>query len=216
MTHLKTALDAGVGAVMFSETYAGGLFRLARDEIIKGGYECLIYGHNGGIGSRGRSIYREVIDFFARLDGIDFRQTAPGGSSAYLRPIGLEHVTTENVLQANLPTGQRPVVIVRAGGLDQGSLIVNLAEVSENGFARYLFLMGSAITGFVDPAKGYDPASGATSVEQVLLAYFDKNHSFAEIQGPGHVTELFQYATERGMTELTSSLMQRYKGIPQK
>ena len=34
-----------------------------------------IYGHNAGIGVKTRSIFREVIDGLARLDGIDFRQT---------------------------------------------------------------------------------------------------------------------------------------------
>ena len=36
-----------------------------------------LYGHNAGIGVRTRAIWREVIDLLARLDGIDFRQTAP-------------------------------------------------------------------------------------------------------------------------------------------
>ncbi len=211
--HLRTALDAGVSAVMFSETYAGGLFRLARDIISAGCYDCLIYGHNGGIGTRSRSIYREVLDLFARLDGIDFRQTAPSGDTPYLRPAGLEHEKTEEILQRPLQGGQRPVVIVRAGGLDQGNLLANLREVERVGVDRYLFLFGSAINGFEGSDGEPDPAAGVRAVEQAVEAYSDPSHTFDTLSGPEHVVELSQYAEAAGMRELGSSLRQRYNDV---
>ena len=62
---------------MFSETFAGGAVRMVREATRRLDEPPAIYGHNAGIGTRCRHIWREVIDYFARLDGIDFRQTAP-------------------------------------------------------------------------------------------------------------------------------------------
>ena len=72
-------LEAGASGVMFSETYAGGTVRMVREATARLKNPPAIYGHNAGIGVKTRSIWREVIDFLARLDGIDFRQTAPCG-----------------------------------------------------------------------------------------------------------------------------------------
>lgn len=90
--------------------------------------ECppAIYGHNGGITARTRHIYREVLDMFARLDGIDFRQTAPLTEGlGLLRPFGLEWKKCEEMLVKPM-AGKPAVMIARAGGLDQGNIIQNL------------------------------------------------------------------------------------------
>ena len=65
------ALDAGASGVMFSETYAGGAVRMVREATRHLADPPAIYGHNAGVGVKTRSIWREVIDFLARLDGID-------------------------------------------------------------------------------------------------------------------------------------------------
>ena len=70
-------VEAGASGVMFSETYAGGTVRMVREATRHLPNPPAIYGHNAGIGVKTRAIWREVIDFLARLDGIDFRQTAP-------------------------------------------------------------------------------------------------------------------------------------------
>ena len=69
-------------------------------------------------------MYREVLDYFARLDGVDFRQTAPlsCAGESLLRPAGLEWRKCEEALSR--PAGGHPVVMMaRAGGLDQGNII---------------------------------------------------------------------------------------------
>src|SRR5207244_12379536 len=74
---VHAVLEAGATGVMFSESFAGGTVRMVREATKKLASPPAIYGHNAGIGVRTRAIYREVIDLLARLDGIDFRQTAP-------------------------------------------------------------------------------------------------------------------------------------------
>ena len=86
------AADAGMTGIMFSEYYTGGAVRMAREQLRRRPSPPVIYGHNGGISCRTRHIYREVLDYFARLDGVDFRQTAPLSCTgeSLLRPVGLE------------------------------------------------------------------------------------------------------------------------------
>lgn len=209
LDYLHMALDAGVHAVMFSETYAGGLFRLARETIQKRRQSCMIYGHNGGIGSKARSIYREVLDLLGRLDGIDFRQTAPVGNNAYLRPNGLEWKNSERILQ--MPLQNHPKTIaVRAGGLDQGNIIENLQGAKEEGFENYLFLFGSALNGFMGKNGCYDSCGGLAAVEQAVAAFQDRTYTFHNLTGPEHVEELTHYARSHSMSELISALQQRY------
>src|SRR5207249_4809948 len=73
----RAALNAGATGLMFSETFAGGTVRMVREATRQTPNPPAIYGHNAGIGVKTRGIWREVIDLLARLDGIDFRQTAP-------------------------------------------------------------------------------------------------------------------------------------------
>ena len=71
---VHAVLEAGANGVMFSETYAGGTVRMVREATRYLDRPPAIYGHNAGIGTRSNgAIFREVIDFLARLDGIDFR-----------------------------------------------------------------------------------------------------------------------------------------------
>ena len=88
-TLVHAVVEAGASGVMFSETYAGGTVRMVREATRHLANPPAIYGHNAGIGVKTRSIWREVIDFLARLDGIDFRQTAPvRPGSPFIRPYG--------------------------------------------------------------------------------------------------------------------------------
>ena len=108
-------VDAGATGVMFSETYAGGTVRMVREATKNLANPPAIYGHNAGIGTKTRAIWREVIDFLARLDGIDFRQTAPvRPGSPYIRPYGAEWQASEEALTRPV-AGINPTMITRAG-----------------------------------------------------------------------------------------------------
>src|SRR5215831_17667344 len=113
---VHAVLEAGATGVMFSESVAGGAVRMVREATKRLPNSPAIYGHNAGIGVKTRCIWREVLDLLARLDGIDFRQTAPVRPGApFLRPYGLEWEASEDVLTKPLP-GIKPVMIARAGG----------------------------------------------------------------------------------------------------
>src|ERR1043165_4129283 len=102
---------------MFSETFAGGTVRMVREATKKLPNPPAIYGHNAGIATKTWSIWREVIDLLARLDGIDFRQTAPVRRGApFIYPYGAEWEASEHVLTKPLP-GINATMIARAGGL---------------------------------------------------------------------------------------------------
>ena len=73
---LDAVVTAGATAVMLSETLSGGAYRLVHEATKHLDRPPAIFGHNAGIGVKTRAIWREVIDLLARLDGIDFRQTA--------------------------------------------------------------------------------------------------------------------------------------------
>ena len=94
---------------MFSETYAGGTVRMVREATRHLPDPPAIYGHNAGIGVKTRSIWREVIDLLARLDGIDFRQTAPvRPGTPYIRPYGAEWLASEDALTRPDPPASSP------------------------------------------------------------------------------------------------------------
>jgi hypothetical protein len=76
-----------------------------------------------------------VIDLLARLDGIDFRQTAPvRPGTPFLKPYGAEWEASERTLSMPLP-GIKPTTIVRAGALDQGNIGLNLADTERRGIS---------------------------------------------------------------------------------
>ena len=119
MRHLDAALAAGVNAVMFSDQFAGGATRMVREATKGLANPPAIYAHNSGISTRTRSLWREVLDFLVRLDGGDFRQTAPLTTTApLLRPNGLEWLRCEEALSR--PAGPGSRIRRHAGG--RGSL----------------------------------------------------------------------------------------------
>ena len=153
-----------------------------------------IYGHNAGIGVKTRGgIWREVIDLLARLDGIDFRQTAP------VRPGPAVHSPLRRgmggVRGDSCPASCRafrPTMIARAGGLDQGNIILNLADAERRGLAaNILFLAGSAINSIKNAQGRPDPRLGAEAMLQALevhrsgeLAGTSIDEPLARVGGP--------------------------------
>jgi ribulose-bisphosphate carboxylase large chain len=209
---VHAVLDAGANGVMFSETWAGGTVRAVREATKNRDVKPAIYGHNAGIGVKTRSIWREVIDLLARLDGIDLRQTAPvKPGTPFLRPYGAEWHASEKALSMELPTGQNPTMIARAGALDQGNIGLNLADAEARGLtANVLFLAGSAINSIKNDKHQYDPKLGALAMTQALEVY--KSGELREVAMEDHLDELAKLARSRGLTPLLTALRQRYPG----
>ncbi len=209
---LHAVLEAGATGVMFSETYAGGAVRMVREATRHLDRPPAIYGHNAGVGTRTNgAIFREVVDLLARLDGIDFRQTAPvRPGSPFIRPYGAEWHASEDALTRPLP-GIKPTMITRAGALDQGNLILNLMDVEARGIVpNVLFLAGSAINTIQDADGRPSPTVGAEAMLQALEV-----HRSGQLRGvsiEGHLDALADLAAREKLTSLLSALRQRYPG----
>jgi ribulose-bisphosphate carboxylase large chain len=207
---LHAVVEAGATGVMFSETFVGGVVRMVREATKHLPRPPAIYGHNAGIGVKTRGgIWREVIDLLARLDGIDFRQTAPVRPGIpFLCPYGLEWEASERILSCPLP-GIRPTMIARAGGLDQGNIILNLADAERRGLtANILFLAGSAINSVKNAAGRADSQLGAEAMLQALDV-----HRSGELAGTSmddHLPALIAVARRRNLAALLEALRQRY------
>jgi len=207
---VHAVLEAGANAVMFSETFAGGTVRMVREATRRLANPPAIYGHNAGIGVKTRGIWREVIDLLARLDGIDFRQTAPVRPGApFIRPYGIEWEASEATLTRPIP-GIRPTMIARAGALDQGNIGLNLADVEKRGLSEnVLFLAGSAINSVKNPQGNPDPAYGAEAMLQAIEVH--RSGEMAGVPMVAHVNVLAAVAQRRGYKALRDALKQRYQ-----
>ncbi len=208
---VMAVLDAGATGVMFSQTYAGGTVRAVREATKHLATPPAIYGHNAGIGVYTRSIWREVVDFLARLDGIDFRQTAPVKQGApFIRPYGQEWEASEHALTRPV-AGIRPTMITRAGGLDQGNIILNLQDLEARGTVRnVLFLAGSAINSIKNAKGEPDPQLGLEALTQAIDL-----HTSGDLNGvpvEEHLPALVEVAGRKKLSALLESLKQRYPG----
>jgi len=202
-------LGAGATAVMFSESFANGTVRLVREATKDFERPPAIYGHNAGIGVRTRGIWREVIDYLARLDGIDFRQTAPvNPGPPYIRPYRAEWEASEKVLTHSIP-GIKPVMITRAGGLDQGNVAMNIEDAERRGLTdKILLLAGSAITSIKNSSGIADPLLGTEAMMQAIEIY-----QMGDLDGvphSDHVSLLKSLASQRSLSALGAALEQRY------
>jgi ribulose-bisphosphate carboxylase large chain len=204
-------LEAGATGVMFSETYAGGTVRMVREATKRMASPPAIYGHNAGIGTKTRGIWREVIDFLARLDGIDFRQTAPvRPGSPYIRPYGAEWQASEEALTRPV-AGINPTMITRAGALDQGNLILNLQDLESKGIAQnVLFLAGSAINTIKNKGGKPDPRIGLDAMLQAIEVH--RSGELKEVPMDDHLAALAALAQRKNLAALGEALRQRYPG----
>jgi len=226
---LHAVLDAGATGVMFSESFAGGIVRMVREATKHLPKPTTIYGHNAGIGVKTRSIFREVIDLLARLDGIDFRQTAPvRPGTPFLKPYGAEWEASERVLSMPLPAGRqhpadtsqdasgtlaarciKPTTIVRAGALDQGNIGLNLADAERRGLSDgVMFLAGSAINSIKDAGGKPNPRLGAEAMQQAIEVH--RSGELRAVPGDRHARELARLAEARKLPALREALRQRY------
>jgi ribulose 1,5-bisphosphate carboxylase large subunit-like protein len=206
---VSAVLEAGATGVMFSETFAGGTVRLVREATKRLPNPPAIYGHNAGIGTRSHAIFREVLDLLARLDGIDFRQTAPVKPGLpFLLPYGQEWQASEAALIRPLP-GINPTMIVRAGALDQGNIGLNLADAEKRGITdKVLFLAGSAINSIKNGTGKPDPKLGAEAMTQALEVH--RSGYLRDIPPARHLPALIALAKRKKLKSLSQALRQRY------
>jgi ribulose-bisphosphate carboxylase large chain len=207
---VQAVLDEGAQGVMFSESFAQGTVRMIREATRSSPTPPALYGHNAGIGVKTRGgIWREVLDFLARLDGIDFRQTAPVRPGApFIYPYGAEWEASERALTEPLP-GIRPTMIARAGGLDQGNIILNLEDAEQRGLGQHvLFLAGSAINSIKNAAGKPDPKLGAEAMGQALEVH--RSGAVRGLSPNQHLPALIAHAERTGLKELREALKQRY------
>jgi ribulose 1,5-bisphosphate carboxylase large subunit-like protein len=206
---VEAALEAGATGLMFSETFAGGTVRLVREATRKLEKPPAIYGHNAGIGVKTRAIWREIIDLLARLDGVDFRQTAPvRPGKPFLCPYGAEWLASEEVLSRPMP-GMNPTMIVRAGALDQGNIGLNLADAEERGLtANVLFLAGSAINSIKDKKGRPNPKLGAEAMLEALAVH--RSGELKDLPMNKHLPALRALARRKRLSALSAALRQRY------
>jgi ribulose 1,5-bisphosphate carboxylase large subunit-like protein len=204
-------VEAGATGVMFSESFALGTVRMVREATKNLPNPPAIYGHNAGIGVRTHAIRREVIDTLARLDGIDFRQTAPvKPGEPFLLPYGAEWEASEKALTQPIP-GINPVMIARAGALDQGNLILNLMDAEKRGILDgVLFLAGSAINSIKDDKGKANPRVGLEAMGQALAIH--RSGDLRDVSVEGHLDALADLAKKKNLTALVSALRQRYPG----
>ncbi len=208
---VHAVLEAGASGVMFSETYTGGTVRMVREATRHLPDPPAIYGHNAGIGIKTRSIWREVIDFLARLDGIDFRQTAPvRPGMPYIRPYGREWLASEDAL-TRPASDLNPTMITRAGALDQGNIILNLQDIAARGIAQnVLFLAGSAINSIKDKAGKTAPRIGLEALVQAIEIH--RTGELEETPMEEHLRALAAVAERQNYSALREALRQRYPG----
>ena len=206
---LHAVLEAGATGVMFSETFAGGTVRMVREATKHMEKPPAIYGHNAGIGVKTKSIWREIIDLLARLDGIDFRQTAPvRNGPPFIFPYGAEWEASEEILSRPLP-GINPTMIARAGGLDQGNIILNLADAEKRGISgNILYLAGSAINSIKNSAGKTDPKVGAEAMTQALEVH--RTGELRDVPMDEHLKALVEVAERKQLKALREALRQRY------
>jgi ribulose 1,5-bisphosphate carboxylase large subunit-like protein len=208
---VKRVLETGVNGLMFSEQFTGGSVRAVRDLTAQHASPPALYGHNSGISTRTNAVWREVLDFLARLDGIDFRQTAPLTSGEpLLRPQGLEWRKCEEILTK--PAGHiKPVMIARAGGLDQGNIILNLADVAKTlPPGQALYLAGSAINSILDANGHPDAKLGAQAMREAVDVWRSGEGSSLTDRPGGHAQVLYGLAQSLDLTALKTALKQRY------
>lgn len=200
--NINVVAEAGLPAVMFSETYYGGLLRDARDFIEENNLDLAIYAHNGGISVKTKSINRVLLDHFCRLDGADWRQTAPSAKKPFLRPLSWQRELIEDVLTRDaLPFPA--TICVRAGGLDQGNLLQNIHECSGR-FDQYIFLMGSAINSIVNDRGEVDTNIAMSAIDDLVDLY----RQGIDIR---EIAALHDYSVEHNLDSVARCLRQRYK-----
>ena len=100
-------------------------------------------------------------------------------------------------------------MIARAGGLDQGNIILNLQDAEKRGLtSAILLLAGSAINSIKNPNGVADPKYGAEAMLQALDIY--QAGELAEPSVEEHLDALVALAQQKNLRPLQDALSQRY------
>ena len=102
-------------------------------------------------------------------------------------------------------------MIARAGGLDQGNIVLNLADVAENlPKGQALYLAGSAINSVQDSSGQPNAKLGAQAMREAVDLW-RRCEAPVKVNDPaGHVWALYDVARRKRLTALMTALEQRY------
>lgn len=127
-----------------------------------------------------------------------------------LRPQGLEWRKCEEALTK--PAGHiKPVMISRAGGLDQGNLILNLVDAAKHlPKGGVLYLAGSAINSYQGPNGKPNSRLGAQAMREALDLWRAGEAPDGTQNARGHVRALYSVASSKRLHALMGALEQRY------
>ena len=133
---MHAVIEAGATGVMFSETFAGGTVRMVREATKHLPRPPAIYGHNAGIGvkTRGDLAGSDRPAGPARRHRLPPDRPACGPGTPLPPPLRRGMAGLRGNPFPPLP-GIRPTMIARAGGLDQGNIILNLADAERRGLS---------------------------------------------------------------------------------
>jgi len=102
-------------------------------------------------------------------------------------------------------------MIARAGGLDQGNIILNLADVAKNlPKGQALYLAGSAINSITDASGHPDSKLGAQAMREAVEVWRSGDAAAFMDNPGGHAQALYALAQSRKLTALQTALQQRY------
>jgi hypothetical protein len=105
----------------------------------------------------------------------------------------------------------KPVMIARAGGLDQGNILLNLADAAKHlPPGQALYLAGSAINSLAGKDGRPDLKLGAEAMREALGLWQRGEVSVDGQSALEHVRALHDIAQARGLVALTAALEQRY------
>src|SRR5207247_167553 len=104
----------------------------------------------------------------------------------------------------------QPTMIVRAGGLDQGNIGLNLADAERAGISQnVLFLAGSAINSIKNAAGKPDSHLGAEAMMQAIEVH--QSGELRDTPMAEHLRALIAVAERRQLRALREALRQRYR-----
>ena len=107
--------------------------------------------------------------------------------------------------------GINPTMITRAGGLDQGNLILNLRDLESKGITQnVLFLAGSAINTIKDKGGKPDPRIGLDAMLQAIEVH--RSGELKDVPMKDHLAALAALARRQNLAALGEALRQRYPG----
>ena len=102
-------------------------------------------------------------------------------------------------------------MIARAGGLDQGNIILNLEDVAKNlPKGQALYLAGSAINSITDANGHPDSKLGAQAMREAVEVWRSGDAAAFTANPASHAQSLYALAKAKKFSALQIALQQRY------